>query len=66
MNVHDEDIVTSENPYSLSSEAMEHALVMRERLDAIRNAPVPPDDKMSELTGKQLERIAAFDLREDR
>jgi hypothetical protein len=39
---------------------------MRNRLDAIRNAPLPPDDELPELTAKQRERIAAFALREDR
>ena len=36
------------------------------RLDAIRNAPVPPDADQPPLTPKQIERFEAFSLREDR
>ncbi len=36
------------------------------RLDAIRNAPVPPDADQPPLTLKQIERLEAFSLREDR
>jgi hypothetical protein len=39
---------------------------MRQRLDAIRDAPLPPDETLPDLTQKQLDRIAAFELREDR
>jgi hypothetical protein len=38
------------------------AEVMDARLDAIRNAPFPPDQSLPELTPKQLERIEAFEL----
>jgi len=66
VNVPNEEIFPSGNPYSLSAEVIERARDMRERLDAIRNAPLPPDAELPELTEKQLERIAAFELREDR
>lgn len=66
VNVPDEEIVTNDNPYNLPPEVLKSAQAMRERLDAIRNAPPPPDDELPELTDKQLERIAAFELREDR
>jgi hypothetical protein len=66
VNVPDEEIMYGNKPYSLSSEVIERAHVMRERLDAIRNAPLPPDDELPELSGRQHERIAAFELREDR
>jgi hypothetical protein len=39
---------------------------MRQRLDAIRDAPLPPDETLPDLNQKQLDRIAAFELREDR
>jgi hypothetical protein len=39
---------------------------MRERLDAIRDAPLPPDDPLPDPTRKRLDRIKAFGLREDR
>jgi hypothetical protein len=38
---------------------------MRARFDAILQAPLPPDDELPELTPKQLERIAAFELRDE-
>jgi hypothetical protein len=66
VNVPDEEIISGNKPYSLSPEVIERARVMRERLDAIRNAPLPSDEELSELSGRQRERIAAFELREDR
>jgi hypothetical protein len=66
VHVPDEEIVSGDNPYNLPSDVIERARVMRERLDAIRNAPLPPDAELPELTEKQLERMAAFELREDR
>jgi len=50
----------------VSEEVALRARAMRERLDAIRNAPVPTDDQLPEPTQERLERIAAFELREDR
>ncbi len=52
--------------YNLPPEVLAQAQAMRNRLDAIRQAPLPPDDELPELTEKQRERIAAFALREDR
>ena len=51
---------------NLPSEVLAQAQAMRDRLDAIRDAPFPPDDELPELTAKQRERIEAFALREDR
>jgi len=39
---------------------------MTERMDKIRNAPLPPDDDLPAISAKTLERIEAFALREDR
>ena len=36
---------------------------MLEKYEAIRNAPLPPDEELPEISAKQLERIAAFELR---
>ncbi len=47
-------------------QVVEKATAMRDKLDAIRNAPFPPEDELPELTEKQLDRIDAFKLREDR
>jgi hypothetical protein len=43
-----------------------YAQALQARLDAIRNAPLPPDDELPEFTEKQRGRIEAFALREDR
>ena len=45
---------------------LEAANAMRERLDAIRTAPLPPDDELPELSDAQRQRLDAFALREDR
>lgn len=66
VNVPDEEIDYQAPPYNLPPEVIEQARVMREELDAIRNAPLPPDDELPEITAKQRERMAAFALREDR
>ena len=38
----------------------------RERLDAIRNVPLPPDDELPDLGQGQPQTAEAFALREDR
>ncbi len=40
-----------------------HIQPMLDDLDAILNSPLPPDAHLPELTEKQKERIAAFELR---
>jgi len=52
--------------YNLPPEITERARTMREKLDAIRQAPPPPDATLPDLTEKQRERIAAFECREER
>lgn len=64
IQVPDEEI-ESPNLFHLSPEIYKCAQSMREKFDAILNAPLPPDDELPELTEKQMERIAAFELRED-
>jgi UDP-2-acetamido-3-amino-2,3-dideoxy-glucuronate N-acetyltransferase len=66
VNVPDEEIEAPVNPYNLPAEVIERAQAMRERLDSARHAPLPPDEELPELTAKQLERMEAFELREDR
>lgn len=61
VEVPDDEIVNTANPYNLPQEWL-----MLAKLEAIRNTPLPPDDELPELTPKQLERIEAFELREDR
>ena len=50
----------------VSENVLLRARAMRERLDAVRDAPLPPDDALPDLTPKQIDRIKAFELREDR
>lgn len=66
VNVPDEELLSGNAMHSMAPEVIQRARAMRERLDAIRNAPLPPDDELPELTEKQIERIAAFELRKDR
>ena len=42
-----------------------YAQALQARLDAIRNAPLPPDDELPEFTEKQRSRIEVFALREE-
>ena len=66
VEVPDDEIVNQPNPYNLPPEVLERAAQMRSHLDAIRNAPLPPDDQLPPIAAKTLERIEAFALREDR
>ncbi|MFP4063573.1 MAG: hypothetical protein ACLFS2_12350 [Halochromatium sp.] len=50
----------------LPPEVIARAKAMREALDAIRDAPPPPDDELPALSDKQRQRLDAFALREDR
>lgn len=48
------------------SDLDEYTLDMQRRLEAIRNAPLPPDADLPPLSDKQIERYEAFKMREDR
>lgn len=63
VTVPDEEVDHKGNPYNLSPEVLQKAEEMRQRIDAARRAPLPPDDELPEITPKQLERIEAFELR---
>ena len=65
VTVPDEEVDVSVR-HLVSEEVLERARAMREQLDAIRNAPLPSDESLPELTPKQIDRINAFELREDR
>lgn len=66
VEVADDEIVNSPNTYDLPTEVISAAVQMRSRLDATRLAMLRPDAELPELTPKQLDRIEAFALREDR
>jgi hypothetical protein len=38
---------------------------MLARMEAIRKAPMPPDEALPEMTDKQRERIEAMELRDE-
>lgn len=63
VTVPDEEIISTDKPYNLPPELFERAKAMLAKMDAIRNAPLPSDDDLPELTEKQLNNIEAFELR---
>ncbi len=62
VEVPDEEI-DNENGYKLPAGVQALAQEMLTKLDAIRNAPLPPDNGEGELTEKQRDRMEAFELR---
>ena len=63
VDVPDSEIVHHPDKDHLPQELREQAEDMLASLEAIRNAPFPPDDQLPEVTLRQLERIEAFELR---
>lgn len=51
--------------YELPEDLKQQSREILNRLAQIRNAPLPPEDNLPELTEKQQERIEAFALREE-
>jgi hypothetical protein len=51
---------------TLAPEVQALAEAMMERLERIRNAPLPPEEALPPLTEKQQERIEAYALRAQR
>ncbi len=66
VTVPDEEVESEPAPLELAQDVLDRAQQMRARLDAVLNAPLPADEELPALTGKQQERIRAFALREDR
>lgn len=62
VTVPDDEIDTMHNPYDLPPEVLERAQAMLKKFDAIRNAPLPPDDDLPELSPEYEDRIAAIEL----
>jgi len=74
IEVPDAVIVASEVPlseghaqanYTLPPEVEVLSQAMADRLERIRNAPLPSEDQLPPLTQKQLNRIEAFALRDE-
>ena len=66
VEVADEEVVAPTAPSTLAPEVLALAEQMRARLDAVRNAPLPPDDELPPVTIKTRERIRAFAHHRDR
>jgi hypothetical protein len=49
----------------IPSEVVKGAGEMLARMEAIRKAPMPPDEALPEMTDKQRERIEAMELRDE-
>lgn len=63
VTVPDEEIEPQTNPYNLPPEIFTQSQAMLEKYETILNAPLPPDEELPEISAKQLERMAAFELR---
>jgi len=63
VEVPDSEVIHPPDQNHLPQELHKQAEDMLAKLEAIRNAPLPPDDQLPEVTPKQLERIEAFELR---
>ena len=66
VEVADEEVVEPAAPYSVTPEVLALAQQTRARLDAVRNAPLPPEDELPPVTAKTRARISAFSHRRDR
>lgn len=68
VEVPEEEILNEEsNPLNnLPTEVHQRAVEMRKRLDQVRTQPPPRDEEIPPLSEKVLERIAAFEQREER
>lgn len=63
VTVPDEAIEPQINPYNLPLDLFTQSQVMLEKYQAILHAPVLPDEERSEISQKERERMAAFELR---
>ena len=66
VEVADEEVIAPDAPYALAPEVLALAAQTRARLDAVRNAPLPPEDELPPVTAKTRARISAFSHRRDR
>lgn len=65
VEVADEKMVAPAAPSTLAPEVLALAEQTRARLDAVRNAPPPPDDELPPVTAEAREWIKAFATRPD-
>lgn len=64
VDVPDDEIVGSPDPDNLPPEVFAQAQAMLDKFEAVRDAPLPPDDELPEVKAKHLERMDAYALRE--
>ena len=60
-----DDEIESDTAYKVPQEVIDRAKTLLARMEDIKNAPLPPDEDLPELTEKQRERIEAFSLRDE-
>ncbi len=65
ITVPDDEVEVQDDAYTLPPEVLAMAKAMEEKLDRIRNAPLPVDEDLPPLTQKQLDRMEAFALRDE-
>ncbi len=51
VTVPDDEIEPEANTYNLPPEVLQRAAEIRKRLDAVRLAPLPPDEELPEISG---------------
>lgn len=62
VTVPDDEVEEQDDAYTLPPEVLAMAKAMDEKLDRIRNAPLPADEDLPPSTQKQLDRMEAFAL----
>lgn len=66
VEVPEQELLEPIAPETAPDELDDYARDLLAQLDAIRDAPLPPDADLPPLSEKQIERHEAFALREDR
>jgi predicted DNA-binding antitoxin AbrB/MazE fold protein len=60
-----DDEIEIDTAYNIPQEVIDRAKALLARMEDIKNAPLPPDEDLPELTEKQRGRIEAFSLRDE-
>lgn len=60
VDVPDDEIAGESDPHGLPEEATLRVQEMLDRFAAIKNADLPPEEELPQLTVRQIERIEAF------
>lgn len=69
VNLPDHEVEHAEQPdpslANIPADLLARAQATLSRMEAIKNAPLPVDENIPELTERQLERVEAFALRDE-